>query len=71
MTLIEIVRQFRILPAPETKVRTSLLDSQYTHTHTHTYRSFSVLLSIWMESGSQVQPGICHVAMVLLAELAI
>ena len=36
MTLIEIVRQFRILPAPETKVRTSLLDSQYTHTHTHT-----------------------------------
>ena len=48
MTLIEIVRQFRILPAPETKVRTSLLDS-----HTHTYRYFSVLSSIWMESESQ------------------
>ena len=37
MTLIEIVRQFRILPAPETKVRTSLLYSlSLTHAHTHT-----------------------------------
>ena len=62
MTLIEIVRQFRILPAPETKVRTSLRDS---HTHTHTYRYFSVLSSIWMESESQGQPAICLVAMVL------